>query len=163
MPFWIAPALLGAAALQQKPPAQLPLPPEEDAPPAAQTKPSTPTSAPAPKSEQGAKPSDADLPPDEDAALNTAEKHSFNPVESKKSVATGEFYFKKGNYRAAAERFRDATQWNQGNADAWLHLGEAEEKRDQVKDAREAYQKYLQLAGNTKAAAEVKKKLEKLK
>ncbi len=74
-----------------------------------------------------------------------------------------EQYFRKGNYKAAAMRFRDATQWNQGNADAWMKLGEAEDKRGQPKAARTAYEKYLQLAGNTKNAAEVRKKLEKLK
>jgi hypothetical protein len=42
-------------------------------------------------------------------------------------------------------------------------LGKAEERREQPKAARSAYEKYLQLAGNTKNAAEVKKKLEKLK
>jgi Flp pilus assembly protein TadD len=143
-PVWIAPALALGAALAQQPPQQLP--PDEDAPARRQTKPQA----------------DSDLPPDEDA-VPPLEHHAFNPVESKKSLATGEFYFRKGNYRAAAERFRDATQWNEGNAEAWLRLGEAEEKREQVKLARDAYTKYLQLAGNTKAAADVKKRLEKLK
>jgi tetratricopeptide (TPR) repeat protein len=156
LPFWLAPALLGASLLgtvmAQQPP-QAPLPPDEDAKP-AQTKP-------APQ----AKPAnpDTDLPPDEDAAANAPEKFSFNPVKSKKALSTGDFYLKKGNFKAAADRFREATQWNENNADAWLKLGEAEEKRDQVKPARDAYQKYLQLAGNTKSAAEVKKKLERLK
>jgi tetratricopeptide (TPR) repeat protein len=163
--FWLAPVLLTAAVVQQPPTAKpsppeqtQPLPPDEDAPPpAAAAKP------PAPKTQQNAQPSDADLPPDEDAALTAGEKHSFNPVESKKSVQAGEFYFKKGNYGAAADRFRDATQWNEGNADAWLSLGEAEEKRNRGQAARDAYEKYLQLAGNSKNAEKIKKKLEKLK
>ncbi len=58
----------------------------------------------------------------------------------------GEFYFKKGDYKAAAGRFMEATKWNDGNADAWLRLGTAEEKMNDVKAAREAWQKYLQLA-----------------
>jgi tetratricopeptide (TPR) repeat protein len=151
MPFWIAPVLLGAALQQsaQQPPPSQALPPDEDA------KPQKATPAPAAGS-------DSDLPPDEDASASQ-ETFTFNPVKSKNSVSVGEFYLKKGDYKAAALRFRDATQWNQGNAEAWLKLGEAEEKREQPKAARAAWQKYLQLAGNTKSAAEVKKKLEKLK
>jgi tetratricopeptide (TPR) repeat protein len=142
--FWLAPALACAAFGQRQP-----LPPDEDAP----AKPPVKQGNPSP---------DSDLPPDEDAVPNL-EKHAFNPVESKKDVAVGDEYFKKGNYRAAAERFRDATAWNPGNAEAWMKLGEAMEKREQPKQARQAYEKYLQLAGNTKSAAEVKKRLEKLK
>jgi tetratricopeptide (TPR) repeat protein len=145
-------ALLHAA--QQPPPAQA-LPPDEDAkPPQTKpiTKPGTPPTAP-----------DSDLPPDEDAVGSPDSAYSFNPVKSKKSVEVGKEYFAKGNFKAAAERFRDATKWNEGNADAWMLLGKAEERREQPKAARSAYEKYLQLAGNTKNAAEVKKKLEKLK
>ena len=84
-------------------------------------------------------------------------------MQSKKSIEVGEYYFHKGDYKAAAMRFRDATQWNQGNADAWLRLGDAEDKRGQPKAARAAYEKYLQLASNSKSATEVRKKLERLK
>jgi tetratricopeptide (TPR) repeat protein len=178
MRIWIAPVVACAALAQQPPEKVQPppapsqqLPPDEDAPPASQNKsaaPSKPVQALPPDEDASpaksgtAKAPDSDLPPDEDAVPNLV-KHSFNPVESAHDVKVGEEYFKKGNYRAAAERFRDATEWNQGNAEAWLRLGEAEEKREQPKSAREAYQKYLQLAGNAKNAADVKKRLEKLK
>ena len=60
-------------------------------------------------------------------------------------------------------RFREATKWNDGNSDAWLRLGEAEEKNKDSKAARDAYEKYLKLAPDAKNASEVRKKLEKLK
>ena len=161
--FWLAPALACVAPAQHKaPPPSQDLPPDEDAPPHAAPPKAPPANAPPVGQGDGKPAPDADLPPDEDAVPNL-EKHAFNPVESKKDVAVGDEYFKKGNYRAAAERFRDATAWNPGNAEAWMRLGEALEKREQPKQARQAYEKYLQLAGNTKAAAEVKKRLEKLK
>jgi tetratricopeptide (TPR) repeat protein len=102
------------------------------------------------------------LPPEEDGDLKT-EQYSFNPVKSKRDVAVGLEYFKKGNYKAAADRFTTATKWNEGNADAWLRLGEAEEKRGNTKAARAAYSKYLELSPDSKNASEVKKRLEKLK
>jgi tetratricopeptide (TPR) repeat protein len=102
------------------------------------------------------------LPPEEDKA-DVPKQYAFNPLQSKKEVTVGDFYFKKADYRAAAIRFLEATRWNDGNAEAWLRLGETQEKNHDAKAAREAYEKYLKLAPDTKAAAEVKKKLEKLK
>jgi tetratricopeptide (TPR) repeat protein len=103
------------------------------------------------------------LPPEEDKEAKTEQQFSFNPVKSKRDVAVGLEYFKKGNFKAAADRFNTATRWNEGNAEAWLRLGEAEEKRGNHKAARVAYQKFLELSPDAKNAAEVKKRLEKLK
>ena len=50
-----------------------------------------------------------------------------------------------------------------GNAEAWLKLGEVAERLKDSDKAREAYQKYLELASDAKNAAEIRKKVEKLK
>jgi tetratricopeptide (TPR) repeat protein len=118
--------------------------------------PTTPTPA-APASEPA-----ADLPPEEDKAEQPKE-YSFNPLQSKKEITAGEFYFKKSNFRAAAIRFREATKWNDGNAEAWLRLAETEEKNHEDKAAKAAYEKYLQLSPTAKNAAEIRKRVEKLK
>ena len=68
-----------------------------------------------------------------------------------------------GSYRAAAGRFAEATRWNGTDPEAWLRLGETEEKLKDPKAAREAYSKYLELASDAKNAEEIRKKLEKLK
>ena len=101
------------------------------------------------------------LPPDEDA-VTAPKEYVFNPVQSKREVEVGLQYFHKGNFKAAANRFTEATKWNDGNAEAWLRLAEAEEKEKNVKGEREALAKYLQLAPEAKNAAELKKKLAKL-
>ncbi len=106
---------------------------------------------------------EVELPPEEDKAANQPKEYKFNPLQSKKEMLPGEYYFKKGDYRAAAGRFREATKWNEGNAEAWLRLGDAEEKLKDAKEARAAYTKYLELEPNAKNAAEIRKKLEKLK
>jgi tetratricopeptide (TPR) repeat protein len=103
------------------------------------------------------------LPPDEDKATAQPKQYPFNPLQSKKEATVGEFYFKKGDFRAAAGRFSEATRYNAGNADAWLRLGDAQEKMKDSKAAREAWEKYLKLVPDAKNAAEVRKKLEKLK
>ena len=53
---------------------------------------------------------------------------SLKAFEAQKEIRTGNYYFKKGSYRAAAGRFAEATRWNSGEPEAWLRLGEAEEK-----------------------------------
>ncbi len=103
-----------------------------------------------------------DLPEEEDKA-GAPKVYSFNPVQSKSEVSVGNEYFVKGNYTAAANRFREATRWNDGNAEAWLRLGEAEEKRSNSRAARDAYQKFLEISPNAKNAADVRKRLAKLK
>jgi tetratricopeptide (TPR) repeat protein len=103
------------------------------------------------------------LPPDEDKANAPQETFSFNPVQSKREMTAGDFYFKKGNYTAAVARYDRATKWNEGNAEAWLRLGEAQEKKSNAKAAADAYRKYLELSPDAKNADDVKKKLAKLK
>jgi|SRR5208283_767979 len=103
-----------------------------------------------------------EVPPEEDTSLVTT-KYSFNPLQSKKDVAAGQFYAKKGNYRAAAGRYREATKWDDSNREAWLLLGDADEKLKDKDGARSAYQKYLAIAADAKNAAEIRKKVEKLR
>jgi tetratricopeptide (TPR) repeat protein len=97
-------------------------------------------------------------PPEEDEELKPQE-YSFNPLQAAKELKTGEFYFKKGNYKAAARRFREATRWDPTSAQAFLRLGEAEEKLHDLKAAQEAYAKYLELNPDAKDAHRIRKKL----
>ena len=100
-------------------------------------------------------------PPEEDDTAKPTE-YAFNPLQATHELQVGEFYLKKGSYEAAVKRFTEATKWNPTFADAYLKLGEAEEKFKDFKAAKEAYAKYLELAPDAKKAAEVKKKLQKL-
>jgi tetratricopeptide (TPR) repeat protein len=97
-------------------------------------------------------------PPEEDESLAPKE-YSFNPLQAEKEIKTGNFYSRKGNHRAAALRYEEATKWNPGLAEAYLKLGEAREKYKDMKRAREAYAKYLELAPDAKNAASIRKKL----
>jgi tetratricopeptide (TPR) repeat protein len=103
-----------------------------------------------------------EIPPEEDSAVGE-KTYSFNPLQAQKEVQTGLFYFKKGSYRAAENRFKEATLWNNGYDEAWLRLGETEEKLRDRKAARDAYQKYVEVTSDQKKAAEVRKKIDHLK
>lgn len=106
-----------------------------------------------------------EIPPEEDSAVGE-KTYSFNPLQAQKEVQTGLYYYKKGSYRAAEGRFKEATLWNNGSDEAWLRLGEAEEKLRDKKAAREAYEKYVELASDQKdqkKVDEIKKKIDHLK
>ena len=102
------------------------------------------------------------VPPEEDKNLAN-QTFTFNPLESQKWVERGDFYWKKSKYTAAAGRYDGATKFNDGNAEAWLKLARADEKLKDAAAAKAAYTKYLAVAPEAKDAAEIRKKLEKMK
>jgi tetratricopeptide (TPR) repeat protein len=97
-------------------------------------------------------------PPEEDASLAPKE-YTFNPLQAATEMRVGGYYFRKGNYRAAALRFTEAVKWDPTLAEAYLRLGEAREKQRDKKAAAEAYAKYLEVAPDGKDASEAKKRL----
>jgi tetratricopeptide (TPR) repeat protein len=123
----------------------------------AQDQPKQPPKPPAQQPQQPAE----EEPPEEDANLKPKE-YAFNPLQANKELQVGNEYLKKRSYKAAAGRFREATKWNPNLAEAWLRLGEAEEKRKNRQDAKEAYAKYLELQPEAKDAGEIRKKIASL-
>jgi tetratricopeptide (TPR) repeat protein len=104
---------------------------------------------------QEPKPAD---PPEEDESLIQKE-YSFNPIQAQKEVQVGGYYFKKGSYRAAAGRFREAAKWDENYAEAYLRLGEACEKLKDAACVRKAYEKFVALAPDSKDAVRIRKLL----
>ena len=100
-------------------------------------------------------------PPEEDPDLKPKE-YSFNPLEASRNIVAGNFYYKKGNYRAASRRYLEASKWDPTSAEAMLRLGEADEKLRDFPAAREAYEKYVAMATDAKEIESVKKKLASL-
>lgn len=120
--------------------------------PAQQSKPAPP------KQEQ--QPKEAEPPEEDDTAK--PKEYAFNPLQAEKEITVGNYYMKKGSLRAAIARFTEATRWNPTLPEAYLRLGEAQEKDKDKKAAKEAYSKYLGLAPDAKNVAEIKKRLAKL-
>jgi tetratricopeptide (TPR) repeat protein len=118
----------------------------------AQQAPQKKESKPAPAQEQA--------PPEEDESL-VPKEYSFNPLQASKELKVGNYYFKQHKYRAAAQRYVEATKWDGTLAEAYLRLGEAKEKQHDKKGAAEAYAKYLEIVPDAKDAAEVRKRLDK--
>lgn len=96
-------------------------------------------------------------PPEEDASYKP-KVYAFNPLRAQQELSVGNFYFKKGDYNAASQRFEESTKWNPTSSEAFLRLAEAQSKLKDKNAACEAYQKFLQLAPDDKHAASVRKK-----
>jgi len=123
--------------------------PPQNPPPAPEKKLQTP----------GPKP-DEQEPPEEDESLKPKE-YTLNPLEAERNVTAGNFYFKKGNFRAALKRYVEATKWDPTSGEAFLKLAEADERVKDYPNARDAYTKYLELVPDAKNAAEIRKKIAK--
>ena len=107
---------------------------------------------------QEQKPPEPQEPPEEDESL-VPKEYAFNPLQARKELQTGNYYFRAGRYLAAAGRFREATRWDQKYAEAYLRMGEAYDKMKDPAAARKAYEKYLELEPNGKQAAQLRKRL----
>jgi tetratricopeptide (TPR) repeat protein len=99
-------------------------------------------------------------PPEEDEGLK-AQEYALNPVQAKKEFSAGNFYWRKGSYRAAAMRFREASRWDPGWSEAFLKWGESAERQKDFAAAREAFAKYFEIAEDKKAVAEIRKRMTK--
>ena len=100
-------------------------------------------------------------PPEEDPDLQP-KVYTFNPLESSRNITAGNFYFKKGNYRASQRRYLEASKWDPMSTEALLKLGESYEKLRELSKARETYEKYLTIAADAKDIDAAKKRLAKL-
>lgn len=101
-------------------------------------------------------------PPEEDESLITPKVYTFNPLQAKKEISTGDFYMKRGNYRGAAARFHEATMWDDGSEEAFFKWGEAAEKMKDYTSAREAFGKFAAMTADKKKADDVRKRVAKM-
>jgi tetratricopeptide (TPR) repeat protein len=99
-------------------------------------------------------------PPEEDESL-APKVYALNPVQARKEIVAGDYYFKKPNYNAAERRYLEATRWDPGSEEGFRKLGEAREKLHEYGPAREAYLKYIDLTDDPKEKDAIKKKMAK--
>src|SRR5436305_2168576 len=99
----------------------------------------------------------------EDAASDVQELHPWDPHKAAKDIEVGDFYFKKKNYRAALERYKEALVYKPNDALAEFHLAECFDKTGNSTEAVTHYQEYLKILPHGPFAADAEKALEKLK
>jgi tetratricopeptide (TPR) repeat protein len=99
----------------------------------------------------------------EDAASDVQEMHPWDPHKAAKDVEVGDFYFKRKNYRAAMERYREALVYKPNDAVANFRLAECSEKTGNQSDAIAHYLQYLKILPHGPLAPDAQKALERLK
>jgi tetratricopeptide (TPR) repeat protein len=73
---------------------------------------------------------------------DVSETHLWNPHRAAKDIEVGDFYFKRKNYRAAEDRYREALEYKENDATATFRLAESLEKMVRREEARQEYESY---------------------
>ncbi|HEY3972856.1 MAG TPA: tetratricopeptide repeat protein [Candidatus Sulfotelmatobacter sp.] len=94
---------------------------------------------------------------------NVGEFHPWNPHKAAKDIEVGDFYFKRKNYRAAEDRYREALLYKENDAVATIRLAVCLEKLDQNDEARKLYESYLKILPHGPQSEEAQKALRRLK
>jgi len=92
-----------------------------------------------------------------------SEFHPWDPHRAAKNVEVGDFYFKRKNYRAAEDRYREALLYKNNDALATFRLAVCLEKMDRPGEARREYESYLKILPRGPEAEHAKKALDRLK
>jgi len=94
---------------------------------------------------------------------DTTEFHPWDPHKAAKDIEVGDFYFKRKNYKAAEDRYREALVYKQNDALATFRLAVCLEKLDRPDEARAEYENYLKILPYGPLAPDAKKAVEHLK
>src|ERR1700730_3590428 len=94
---------------------------------------------------------------------DVAEFHPWNPHKAAKDIEVGDYYFKRKNYRAAEDRYREALFYKDNDAIATFRLAICLEKLERPDDARAEYESYLKILPHAPKAKEAQKAIGRLK
>jgi tetratricopeptide (TPR) repeat protein len=118
-----------------------------------------------PPDDAKAHPQSSDVLTDMEGATNAdgSEVHPWNPHKAAKDIEVGDYYFKRKNYRAAEDRYREALTYKDNDAIATFRLAVCLEKMDQPDQARKEFENYLKILPNGPQAGEAQKAIQRLK
>lgn len=102
-----------------------------------------------------------DLVPNSDTS-GIQEFHPWNPLKASKDIQVGDFYFKRKNYKAALERYKEALYYKDNDAVASFRVAECLEKLGDKDEARKYFEQYLKILPEGPLAKEARASLEKL-
>jgi tetratricopeptide (TPR) repeat protein len=87
----------------------------------------------------------------------------WNPHKADKDVEVGDFYFKRKNFKAALDRYREALYYKDNDAVATFKVAICEEKLGDTDEARIAYENYLKILPEGPFAEEAHRAIDRLK
>lgn len=89
-----------------------------------------------------------DLVPEEGIEVSSGgvqEFHPWNPLKALKDIEVGDFYFKRKNYKAALERYKEALYYKDNDAVASFRVAVCQEKLGDKAEAKKYYEQYLKI------------------
>ena len=89
--------------------------------------------------------------------------HPWDPHKAAKDVEVGDYYFKRKNYKAAEDRYREALFYKDNDAVATYRLAICLEKLGRPDEAQKEYESYLQILPHGPEAEACQKAIERLK
>ena len=109
--------------------------------------------------------------PNSAAALSRAEDaepsdvnefHQWNPMKALKDVEVGDYYFKRKNYKAAMDRYKEALFYKENDAVATFRLAVCQEKVSDPSGALANYTAYLKILPHGEFADEARSSVDRL-
>ncbi len=91
------------------------------------------------------------------------EFHPWSPLKALKDLEVGDFYFKRKNYKAALERYKEALYYKNGDALSSFRVAECQDKLGDKSDARKYYEQYLKILPDGPLAKDAHASLERLR
>jgi tetratricopeptide (TPR) repeat protein len=115
------------------------------------------------KNHPGSKAAVADLDiPENIETSGVQEFHPWNPMKALKDIEVGDYYFKRKNYKAALDRYKEALYYKDNDAVANFRLAVCQEKMGDKAEARKYYEQYLKILPEGPLAKDAHASLERL-
>ncbi len=90
------------------------------------------------------------------------EFHPWNPMKALKDIEVGDYYFKRKNYKAALDRYKEALYYKDNDAVASFRLAVCQEKLGDKAEAKKFYEQYLKILPEGPFARDARASLERL-
>jgi tetratricopeptide (TPR) repeat protein len=94
---------------------------------------------------------------------DVSEFHIWDPHKAAKDVEVGDFYFRRKNYVAAEDRYREALFYKDSDAVATYRLAVCLEKMNRPTEARQEFESYLKILPYGPEAKAAHKAIDRLK
>jgi tetratricopeptide (TPR) repeat protein len=104
----------------------------------------------------------SDLDEEDNPDADVQEFRPWNPMKAMKDVEVGDYYFKRKNYRAALDRYKEALYYKDNDAVASLRLAQCQEKLGDKAEAKKYYEQYLRILPEGEFAKEAHASLDRL-
>ena len=115
------------------------------------------------KNHPGSRAAVADLDvPENIETSGVQEFHPWNPMKALKDIEVGDYYFKRKNYKAALDRYKEALYYKDNDALASFRLAVCQEKVGDKTEAKKYYEQYLKILPEGPFAKDAHASLERL-